>query len=139
MSLKGIAMTDKVLRGKIKDIHQIEDVEALFAEAEELLAEAERIFALAQGSSPSRIAYIELLSANWVGDKSPYSQVVTVEGATNKSQVDLTPSVEQLSAFYSKDLTFVTKNNNGEITVYAIGQKPMNDYTIQATVTEVIV
>ena len=37
MSLKGTAMTDKVLRGKIKDIHQIEDVNALYAEAEEML------------------------------------------------------------------------------------------------------
>lgn len=129
MSLKGTAMTNKVLRGKIKDIHQIEEIEALFAEAEELLA---RI----QGKT-GRIVYVDLIAANWEGDASPYSQVVTVEGATNRSQVDLTPSAEQLAAFHSKDLTFVTENDNGEITVYAIGQKPTNNYTIQATVTEV--
>ncbi len=93
------------------------------------------LMALVQG--PSRIAYIELLSANWQGTSSPYSQVVTVAGATNRSQVDLTPSAEQLSIFHSKDLAFVTENDNGVITVYAFGQKPMNDYTIQATVTEV--
>lgn len=43
MSLKGIAMTDKVLRGKIKDIHQIEDVEALYAKAEELIERDEKV------------------------------------------------------------------------------------------------
>ena len=129
MSLKGTAMTNKVLRGKIKDIHQIEEIEALFAEAEELLA---RI----QGKT-GRIVYVDLIAANWEGNESPYSQVVTVEGATKRSQVDLTPSAEQLDAFHSKDLAFVTENEDGVITVYAIGQKPMNNYTIQATVTEV--
>ena len=43
MSLKGTAMTDKVLRGKIKDIRQIEDVNALYAEAEELIASANEV------------------------------------------------------------------------------------------------
>lgn len=85
----------------------------------------------------SRIAYISLPASKWQGSESPYSQVVSVPGATKNSQVDLTPSAEQLSIFHNKDLAFVTENNNGVITVYAIGQKPMNDYTIQATLTEV--
>ena len=85
----------------------------------------------------ARIAYVDLLSANWVGDKSPYSQVVTIDGITENSQVDLTPSIEQLVIFYEKDLGFVTENENGIVTVYAIGQKPENDYTIQVTITEV--
>ena len=51
--------------------------------------------------------------------------------------MDLTPSVEQLAVFYDKDLTFVTENEDGVVTVYAIGQKPTNDYTIQVTITEV--
>ena len=49
----------------------------------------------------------------------------------------MTPSVEQLVIFYEKDLTFVTENEGGVVTVYAIGQKPTNDYTIQVTITEV--
>ena len=65
--------------------------------------------------------------------------MVEVDGATANSQVDLTPSVEQLAIFYEKDLTFVTENDGGVVTVYAIGQKPANDYTIQVTVTEVAV
>lgn len=89
--------------------------------------------------SSARIANVDLLAANWVGDASPYSQVVEIEGVTENSQVDLTPSIEQLVIFYEKDLGFVTENEDGVVTVYAIGQKPENDYTIQVTITEVSV
>lgn len=84
-----------------------------------------------------RIVNVNLYSDAWVGTETPYSQVVTVDGATRNSQVDLTPSAEQLCIFYNKDLAFVTENEDGVVTVYAIGQKPANDYVIQATVTEV--
>ena len=87
--------------------------------------------------SAARIAYVDLLAANWVGDANPYSQVVAIDGVTEYSQVDLTPSIEQLVVFYEKDLGFVTENEDGVVTVYAIGQKPENDYTIQVTITEV--
>lgn len=85
----------------------------------------------------ARIANVELLSANWVGDASPYYQVVEIEGVTEYSQVDLTPSVEQLVIFHEKDLGFVTENEDGEVKVYAIGQKPLDDYIMQVTITEV--
>ena len=97
-----------------------------------------KIQILGQISKPTaRIAYVDLLSANWVGDASPYSQVVEIEGVTEFSQVDLTPSIEQLVTFYDKDLGFVTENDGGEVKIYVIGQKPENDYTIQVTITEV--
>lgn len=89
-----------------------------------------------EDSSPT-IGEVELLAANWEGEANLYSQVVSIEGVTENSQVDLTPSVEQLVVFYEKDLTFVTENDGGIVTVYAIGQKPENDYTIQVTITEV--
>lgn len=96
---------------------------------------------LFSGSSSSgttaRIGYVDLLASAWVGEVSPYSQVVEIDGVTENSQVDLTPSVEQLAVFYNKDLCFVTENDNGVVSVYAIGQKPANDYTIQVTITEV--
>ena len=87
----------------------------------------------------ARIGEVELLASKWSGSGNLYSQVVSIEGVTENSQVDLTPSVEQLAIFYEKDLTFVTENEDGVVTVYVIGQKPANDYTIQATITEVIV
>lgn len=87
----------------------------------------------------ARIGNVTILADKWIGTASPYSQVVTIEGVTENSQVDLTPSVEQLAIFYGKDLAFVTENKDGIVTVYAIGQKPENDYTIQVTITEVAV
>ena len=91
-----------------------------------------------QGAT-AKIGNVTILASKWVGTDSPYSQVVTVEGITENSQVDLTPNVEQLAIFHEKDLAFVTENEDGVVTVYAIGQKPENDYTIQVTITEVVV
>lgn len=90
-------------------------------------------------TNPAKIGYVTIFANKWVGTTSPYSQVVTVDGATKNSQVDLTPSVDQLAVFYQKDLAFVTENEDGVVIVYAIGQKPTNDYTIQVTITEVSV
>ena len=97
-----------------------------------------RVIAESAGS-PASIGTVNLVAENWTGSGNLYSQVVTISGVTENSQVDLTPSVEQLVVFYEKDLTFVTEQEDGVVTVYAIGQKPTNDYTIQVTITEVTV
>lgn len=89
--------------------------------------------------APTRLTEVTLLAVNWVGTESPYSQVVAIDGVTEYSKVDLQPSVEQLEIFHDKDIAFSTENEDGVITVYAIGDKPTQDYTIQATVTEVSV
>lgn len=92
-----------------------------------------------RNASLAKIGNVTIFANNWVGEASPYSQVVTIEDVTENSQVDLTPSVEQLAIFHQKDLAFVTENEDGIITVYAIGQKPEHDYNIQVTITEVVV
>ena len=86
---------------------------------------------------PAKLGEVTILANGWIGDASPYAQVVELAGITEFSQVDLTPSVEQLAIFHDKDLAFVTENDGGVLTVYAVGQKPQNDYTIQVTITEV--
>ena len=83
------------------------------------------------------VTYVTLLAKNWVGDASPYSQVVTIPNITPYSKVDLLPSVEQLAIFHNKDVAFVTENEDGVVTVYAIGDKPILDYTMQVQITEV--
>lgn len=88
--------------------------------------------------SSVRIGVVTLLASAWVGENNLYSQVVSIDGVTDKDQVDLTPDVDQLLVFYEKDLTFVTENDNGVVTVYAIGQKPTHDYVIQVTLSEVV-
>lgn len=87
----------------------------------------------------NRMTSVTLLASEWQGEASPYTQVVNISGATENSKINLNPTVEQLNIFYNKDITFVAGNNKGVITVYCIGQKPMNDYTIQALITEVTV
>lgn len=87
----------------------------------------------------ARIGEVTLTAIGWNGSGNLFSQVVSIDGVTANSQVDLTPSVEQLAIFHEKDLAFVTENEDGVVTVYAIGQKPENDYTIQVTITEVAI
>ncbi len=89
-------------------------------------------------TSPSRVVSVSLPASKWAGSGNLYSQVVPIAGITEHSQVNLTPSVEQLSIFYEKDVTFMTENDGGTVTVYVIGQKPTNDYTIKASIVEVV-
>jgi hypothetical protein len=90
-----------------------------------------------KNNSPASIGWIDLLADRWTGGDNLHSQVVTVAGVTPNSQVDITPSVEDLVVFYEKDLTLVTENDGGVVTVYAIGQRPTHDYRFQVTITEV--
>ena len=85
----------------------------------------------------ARLADITLRASAWAGSNSLYSQVVSIPGITKYSKVDLLPSVEQLAIFFNKNVAFVTENEDGVVTVYAIGDKPTLDYTMQAQITEV--
>ena len=85
-----------------------------------------------------RVSEITLLANGWVYEEDNlYSQVVEIEGVTEYSQVDLKPSAEQLGVFHNKDIGFVTENDNGIVTVYLIGKKLDNNYTMQVSITEV--
>ena len=111
-----------------------------YTEAEKQAFVAEVIAAVKFDINTAKIGSVSLPASAWATRSSNlYAQVVSIAGTTAYSQVDLTPSVEQLAVFYEKDLTFVTENEDGVVTVYAIGQKPTNDYTIQVTITEVSV
>lgn len=135
-ALKGNVSPANVLKGhiSISNVHASVDPSVIKQFVEAYLEEN-----LTPTSPTATIGTVELLAANWVGSENLYHQVVSIEGVTEYSQVDLTPDVEQLVVFYEKDLTFVTENDGGVVTVYAIGQRPTNDYTIQVTITEVSV
>lgn len=85
----------------------------------------------------ARYVDISLPASKWVGTGSLYSQVVSLYGITAHSQVNLTPTVQQMTVFYEKDISFITENDGGVVTIYVIGQKPQNDYTIPAKIVEV--
>lgn len=87
-------------------------------------------------------ASITLVANGWVlVSENRWAQEVTVNNAviTARSKIDLQPDADQLCIFHQKDLAFVVENEGGKVTVFCIGQKPTNDYTIQATVMEVAV
>lgn len=85
-----------------------------------------------------KTATINLLSSAWIKESdNKYSQIVSIPDVTERSKVDLQPTVEQLLTFYEKDVSFVAENDDGVVTIYCIGQKPINDYSMQATITEV--
>ena len=89
--------------------------------------------------SAARLSEVSLSASAWKGTDNLHSQVVTIDGITEYSKVDLLPSVEQLAIFHNKDVAFVTENEDGVVTVFAIGDKPTQDYTMQVSITEVVV
>ena len=88
------------------------------------------------GGASAKKTSITLPAADWKGGESPYSQAVAVDGISVNSKVDLQPTVEQIIALNSTALTAV--NDAGSVTVYAVGDKPTEDMTFQATLMEVV-
>ena len=83
---------------------------------------------------------INLPASAWVEDAyEEYSQVVAIAGVTPYSQIDLQITKEQLAIFREKDISFWVENEDGVVTACCLGQKPTNDYVVQATKMEVIV
>jgi hypothetical protein len=82
---------------------------------------------------------ITLPSVNWTGDANPWSQVATVNGVATNSKIDLQPTAVQIVELQHNDIALIAENNDGVVTVYAIGGKPTKDYTMQALITEVTV
>lgn len=81
---------------------------------------------------------ISLSATNWMGDASPYSQIVSIDGATANSKIDLQPTAEQIVELQDLEITLMAINDDGVVTVYAINGKPTTDYTIQVTITEMV-
>ena len=90
-------------------------------------------------SSQIRISSISLIATSWTGSGNLWTQVVQIPGVTANSRIDLQPSPEQLTIFHEKDVAFTVVNEDGVVTVYAVGIKPTQNYVIQCTITEVIV
>lgn len=116
------------------DIYGTRHTSAGSAVREQVVGLHERIDEL---SYVARLSSVTVFASAWEGADGLYSQVVTIEGVTEYSKVDLLPSVEQLAIFRNKDVAFVTENEDGVVTVFAIGEKPTNDYTMQVQITEV--
>lgn len=80
------------------------------------------------------------LSTNWIGDSSPYTQVVTIDGTTVKSKVDIQPSSAVIMQMAKNGtIALHIDNEDGVLVAKADGEKPAVELTIQATITEVSV
>ena len=88
-------------------------------------------------SSVASATTITLKKNNWLGTESPYSQVVALADVTSMTKVDLQPTVEQLNTLHQLSLGFFVVNEDCVVTVYAVGSKPTQDFTIQVTTEEV--
>lgn len=81
---------------------------------------------------------ITLLADAWVGETTPWAQVVEVDGVTVNSKIDLNPTPEVIYDLQEKKITLTAVNDNGVVTVYALATKPTSDYTIQVLRTEIV-
>ena len=109
--------------------------------SEEQIAKAEEAYMnnhpVAAGST-SRNRNVQLFADRWTEyAEKHYTQVVSVDSVTERSQVDPTPTADQLEIFYNKEFMLVFENEGGVVAAHLIGQKLENDYTIQVTITEV--
>lgn len=158
MSLTGNVTAEKLLRGKINgadviyvDTYQLAVQNGYAGTFEEWLASlcpyigengnwwiGEKDMGVVAVIPVPRLSSVTILASAWTGSDNLHSQVVTIPDVTPYSKVDLLPSVEQLAIFASKNVTFVTENEDGVVTVFAIGDKPMQNYTMQAQITEVL-
>ena len=84
----------------------------------------------------TRVVSINLPVDNWNDEGSSYYQVVEIDNITSKSKIDLQPSAELIEQLQNDEVALMTANDNGTVTVYAIGKKPTVTYEIQATIAE---
>lgn len=78
-------------------------------------------------------------TTTWSGS-GPYTQTVTVSSATttSASKIDLQPNATTITQMIEDGVqALYVVNNNGTLTMYAVGAAPTVALTIQCTVTEV--
>lgn len=88
-------------------------------------------------AEPPKRSTVTLSSSKWTGSSNPWSQVVTVDGATVNSKIDLQPTATQIVELQNADIMLLLENDYGTITAWAIGGKPTKNYTMDVLITEV--
>lgn len=88
------------------------------------------------GGTITKVVDIVMPVSAWHGGEGKWAQIVEVAEVSPFSKIDLQPNDEQIEMLYSTALT--TENADGIVTVYASGDKPTGDITMQAVLTEVV-
>lgn len=90
------------------------------------------------GGVTLRNGHLTVYADRWEGEASPYTQIVTVDGVTKYTQVDIKPTAEQYKLMKTEKTSFLAKNRGGVVTVEAEAvTPPSHDYTFQVTLSEV--
>lgn len=89
------------------------------------------------GGAAMKLTAITLPAANWKGAQSPYAQEVAVDGVSVSSMVDLQPDGALLAQLGQQQILLYAENNEGIVTVFAVGDRPAVDLTVQASIAEV--
>lgn len=92
------------------------------------------------GSFGSLVKVVEIVLPvdSWKNAESPFFQNITIDGVSVNSKVDLQLTPEQIASVFTKGFCLTAVNDSGNVIVYAIGNKPTSDITINATITEVV-
>ena len=89
--------------------------------------------------TPNKQGTASLVAASWVQDGDDYKQTVTIANTTTKSVIELRPSRAQWKAIRADGVASLTiENTDGVFTAWATDAAPSADYTLQATITEVV-
>lgn len=110
------------------------NAEAIVIEYSDILEEwRQKLF-----STYETVINISLPTNNWVQspDLTHYTQDITISGVTANTKIDLQPSPEQLVSMINGGIVMFVANDNGNVKVYSVNEKPTEDMTIQATVKE---
>jgi hypothetical protein len=126
-------LDEKFIPDTIARVSEVEEVKNLIGDT----SVSDQINTAIAAIKPKCTA-ITLPASNWTGDANPWSQVVTVNGVTSNSKVDLQPTAVQIVDLQNNEITLILQNDNGVVTAWAIGNKPTKDYTMQVLITEVV-
>ena len=89
------------------------------------------------GDAGVTLGSITLAAGGWSGSV-PYAQTAALAGLPAAALVNLQPTAEQLMLLQQQGVTVLTAaNQDGVLTVYALGAAPQDELTLQVTVTPV--
>ena len=89
------------------------------------------------GDAGVTLGSITLAAGGWSGS-GPYAQTAALAGLPAAALVNLQPTAEQLMLLQHQGVTVLTAaNQDGVLTVYALGAAPQDELTLQVTVTPV--
>ena len=74
----------------------------------------------------------------WYDQGDIYYQPIYIKGVTRNTIINIELTDEQVALLEDNSTSLLIKNNKGEVFAYAVGYKPVRDYTVSVIMTETI-